>query len=241
MEEDYTVYLKLVNSVYHVWGQQGGRPVWGGFPTNRWEKGQVVGDKREINILPGTPPGEYHIEVTLYNLHGGQALAGGSQGQLLLGPVGVPRRASPDIESLAIEHPIRVELGDKVRLLGYNVESGFRPGDGIHLTLFWQCLESIDQDYTVFTHLVDEDNRIWGQKDNQPADGFYPTTGWEPGEIVRDQYDLVISPDASPGYYWLEVGMYSAETGERLAALKDGAPLPDNRILLQPVVIGGIE
>ena len=241
MEEDYTVYLKLVNSVYHVWGQQEGRPYWGGLPTNRWEKGQVVGDKREIDILPGTPPGEYHIEVTLYDLHSGQALEASGQGRLLLGPVEVTRRALPDIESLAIEYPMRVELGSKVQLLGYNVESGFRPGDGIHLTLFWQCLESMNQDYTVFTHLVGEDKRIWGQKDNRPVDGFYPTTGWEPGEIVRDQYDLVISPEAPPGYYWLEIGMYLAERGERLAALKDGVPLPDNRILLQPMAVGGIE
>ncbi|TEU12805.1 MAG: phospholipid carrier-dependent glycosyltransferase [Anaerolineales bacterium] len=241
MEEDYTIYLKLVNNAYHIWGQQEGRPYWGGLPTNRWGKGQVVGDKREIDILPGTPPGEYHIEITLYDLHNGQALEASDQGRLLLGPVEVPRQVSLDIASLAIEHPWRVEMGGKVRLLGYNIESGFRPGDGIHLTLFWQCLESMDQDYAVFTHLVDEDKRIWGQKDNQPVDGFYPTTGWEPGEIVRDQYDLVISPDAPPGYYRLEIGMYLAETGERLAALKDGVPLPGNRILLQSVAVGGIE
>jgi len=74
----------------------------------------------------------------------------------------------------------------------------------------------MDQDYTVFTHLVDEKQNIWGQKDNPPVDGFYPTSRWNVGEIVRDQYDILISPEAPPGEYQIEVGMYLAETGERL-------------------------
>jgi len=116
-----------------------------------------------------------------------------------------------------MDHPVRAVLGERVRLLGYNLESGFRPGDNIHLTLFWQCLEEMEQDHTVFTHLVDGKQNIWGQKDNPPVDGFYPTSGWEAGEIVRDQYDILISPQAPPGEYQMEVGMYLAETGERLA------------------------
>ncbi len=58
---------------------------------------------------------------------------------------------------------------------------------------------------------------------------------------MRDQYDMVIPSDAPPGEYRLNVGMYLAETGERLNILKDGVPLPDNRILLQPVAVGGVE
>jgi hypothetical protein len=49
------------------------------------------------------------------------------------------------------------------------------------------------------------------------VDGFYPTSRWEAGEIVRDQYEILISPEAPSGEYQIEVGMYLAETGERLA------------------------
>jgi len=151
----------------------------------------------------------------------------------------IPRR-SLSVEALDVEHPLRAELGGKVRLLGYNIESGFRPGDNIHLTLFWQCLEEMEQSYAIFTHLVDAGDNIVAQKDNPPVDGFYPTTKWEVGEIVRDQYDLVISPEALPGQYRLEVGMYLVETGERLNVLKDDVPSPDARILLLPVAIGDV-
>ena len=129
-------------------------------------------------------------------------------------------------------------MGNKISLLGYNLESGFRPGDGIHLTLFWQTLEEMDQDYTVFTHLIDEKQDIWGQKDNQPVDGFYPTSQWEVDEIVRDQYDLFISPDAPPGEYRIEVGMYLVGTGERLETWGEGKRLQKDRILLDKVWIG---
>jgi hypothetical protein len=240
MGEDYTIYLKLINDAYHVWGQQDSRPYWDGLPTNSWRKGQVVGDKREIDILPGTPPGMYRVEIILYDLHSGQTLEPTGGEKPLSGPVEIPRWESLSVEALDIEHPIRANLG-KVSLLGYNIESGFRPGDNIHLTLFWQCLEEMEQSYTVFAHLVDAGDNIVAQKDNPPVDGFYPTTKWEVGEIVRDQYDLVIPSEVPSGEHWLNVGMYLAETGERLKVLKDGVPLPDHRIPLQAVAIGDVE
>jgi len=234
MEEDYTIYLKLVNDTYHIWGQQDSRPVWDGSPTNSWEQGQVVGDKRELAVLPGTPPGLYQIEVILQDLHSGRTLEPEGGGSVLLGPIEVPRQEPPSIDHLDIESR-KVNLGNKVQLLGYNIESGFHPGDNIHLTLFWQCLEEMEQNYTVFTHLVDEKDHIVAQKDNPPVDGFYPTTQWKGGEIVRDQYDLVIPSGVPSGEYRLKVGMYLAETGERLNILKDGVPLPDYQILLAAV------
>jgi hypothetical protein len=237
VDEDYEILLKVVNGTYKVWGQQEGHPARGVFPTYTWQEGQIIRDQREIEILPGTPPGVYHVEVILYDLRDSVWVEpdGGAE---LLGPVEIPRGAPLPVEKLDIEHPVEANLGRQINLLGYNIESGFRPGDEIHLTLFWQALQDMEKDYTVFAHLIDEGGHIWGQKDNPPVDGFYPTTQWEKGETVRDQYNLVISPSAPPGEYWIEVGMYLAETGERLEVRGEEGPLPENRIpLLPPVVI----
>jgi len=235
MAADYTVYLKLVNAVYHVWGEQESRPYWDGLPTNTWHKGQMIGDMREIELLPGTPPGSYQITVNLFDPYRQEELK--PERDLMLGPVEVPRREPPTVSTLDIVHPLEVNLGGKVRLLGYNIQSGFRPGDNINLTLFWQCLEKMDKDYTVFTHLTDAQGRLWGQKDNPPVDGFYPTTGWETGEIVRDQYDIPISPDAPTGEYQIEVGMYLAETGERLPVVDPQSEQVTDRVLIGAVKI----
>jgi hypothetical protein len=226
LDANYRLYLKLINGVYHVWGQQEGYPLWDGFMTSTWQEGVVIRDDRQIEILPGTPPGAYQVIVNWLDPYVGRSLQPAGGGDLLLGPFDVPPRPPPTIESLGIAHPMAAELGGQVRFLGYNLEGDYRPGGGLRLTLFWQALAEMDENYTVFTHLVDEKGDIWGQKDNQPVDGFYPTGGWTEGEIVRDQYDLALSPETSPGPYRIAVGMYRAETGERLTVEGQNGILP---------------
>jgi hypothetical protein len=234
---DYTIYLKLINPAYHIWGQQDSRPYHDGSPTWTWQEGQLIYDPRQLDLLPGTPPGEYQIEIIPVEIYSTEALEPDGDGPVLLGPIEVPRRAPHPIEDLNVEHPLEAVLGDKVRLLGYNMKSGFRPGDNIHLTLFWQCLEKMDEEYTVFIHLIDAGDNIVAQKDTPPVDGFYPTTKWQAGEIVRDQYDLLISPDVPMGDYRIEVGIYLAETGERLEAIGEEGSWPENSILLEKIEV----
>jgi len=238
MEQNYRVWLKLVNGVYHIWGQEDSIPVGARFPTSIWREGTVLRDEHELEILPGTPPGLYHIEVGLYDPQRQESLQPEGDG-LLLGPIEVWRQEPSATRPLDIQHPLAASLTDKILLLGYNIESGFQPGDGIHLTLFWQALTEMDRDYTVFTHLVDKEGNFWGQKDNEPVDGFYPTGRWKAGEIVRDQYDIAISPEAPPGEYQLDIGMYLTETGERLPVLGEGVDRVQRIILLSPVQIVG--
>jgi len=237
MKADYRVFLDLVNGVYHVWGKQDGRPYWDGYPTNRWPRGLVLKDVREIEVWPGTPPGFYQIAVSVYDPASDRWLPPAGGGDLHIGPVELPRREPPPVEALDIEHPLSANLDGKVRLLGYNMTGAFRPGSEVRLTLFWQALKAMDKNYTVFIHLADPQGHIWGQKDNPPVDGFYPTTAWEAGEIVRDQYNLGMSPDTPPGQYQIEVGMYLAETGERLQVLAENGSVRGDKILLTRVEV----
>ena len=235
METDYRIFLDLVNGVYHVWGKQDGRPYWDGYPTYQWPRGLVMKDVREIEVWPGTPPGSYQVAVSVYDPASGRWLSPAGGGEVLVGPIGLPRREPPPVEALDIEHPLSANLDGKVRLLGYHVAGAFQPGSEVHLTLFWQTLKTMDKEYTVFIHLTDSQGRIWGQKDNPPVDGFYPTTTWEAGEIVRDQYDLAIPSDTPPGQYQIEVGMYLVETGERLPVLAEDGSVQGDKVLLTRV------
>jgi hypothetical protein len=237
LDENYRLYLKLINGVYHIWGQQEGYPLWDGFMTSTWQEGVVIRDDHQVEVLPGTPPGAYQVTVSWLEPYSGLSLQPAGGGDLLLGPFDIPPRPPPIVESLGIEHPMTAKLGDQVRFLGYNLEGDFRPGGDLHLTLFWQALVEMDENYTVFAHLIDEEGGIWGQKDNQPVDGFYPTGGWTAGEIVRDQYDLILSPEASPGPYRIAVGMYRAETGKRLSVGQDNILPPDDKIVLDEFVV----
>jgi hypothetical protein len=237
LDANYRLYLKLINGVYRIWGQQEGYPLWDGFMTSTWQEGVVIRDDRQIEVLPGTPPGAYQVTVNWLEPYSGLSLQPTGGGDLLLGPFDIPPRPLPPIESLGIEHSMTAALDGQVRFLGYNLEGDFRPGGSLHLTLFWQALAEMDEDYTVFTHLIDGEGDIWGQKDNQPVDGFYPTGGWTVDEIVRDQYDLTISPETPPGPYRIAVGMYRAETDERLSVEQDGILSPDDKIVLGEFVV----
>jgi hypothetical protein len=121
-------------------------------------------------------------------------------------------------------HPMQVSWGDKIKLLGYEIDAAtYAPGDEIRLTLFYQALEEMDADYTLFAHLVlSNDPRSpmlqWGQNDSEPCRRSYPTSHWTPGEIVRDEIVIPVADGAPPGDYQLSVGFYFWETMTRLRA-----------------------
>ncbi|HEX9074253.1 MAG TPA: hypothetical protein VF932_00675, partial [Anaerolineae bacterium] len=71
-----------------------------------------------------------------------------------------------------------------------------------------------DRDYTVFIHALDDNGKTVGQVDQQPQAGNYPTTIWDVGEQIRDDYVVPLS--SSLPSYRIELGMYRQDTFERL-------------------------
>ena len=139
-----------------------------------------------------------------------------------------------------MDHELAWLLGDGVRLLGYDVDDGARPGETLRLTLYWQCVAEMTGSYTVFTHLLDVDNVIRGQVDRLPASGAAPTTGWLRGEVITDPYEIAMDAEVPEGQYLVEIGMYDATTMERLPVLDaQGARQGDSVPLAQIEVKAG--
>jgi hypothetical protein len=107
-------------------------------------------------------------------------------------------------------------FGDEVMLVAYERQGPLRHGATVRLTLEWQGLRPMETNYTVFVHVVDEEGTIWAQGDTMPVAGERPTTSWESGEIVSDQHEMMIPLDGPREGYVVEVGLYDAETGDRL-------------------------
>lgn len=127
------------------------------------------------------------------------------------------------------------EFDDGIQLEGFRLADGsastyvIRPGERLPLTLVWRARQTPKLAYTVFTHLVGPDGQLWGQWDNPPVRGSYPTKEWSPGEVVFDQYQLPVKDEAPAGRYRLLVGMYDAGSGARLAVLDQrGQPVADH-------------
>jgi 4-amino-4-deoxy-L-arabinose transferase-like glycosyltransferase len=135
-------------------------------------------------------------------------------------------------------------FGGAARLEGVSVEPrAVAPGGAVNLTLYWQVLASLDEDYTVFTHLLGSHNPatagpLWAGHDAQPDGGAYPTTAWQPGQVILDEHQLVLPADAPPGEYGLEAGLYLLATMTRLPASDaSGRPLADNAVPLGTVEV----
>ena len=128
------------------------------------------------------------------------------------------------------------ELGGKIRLLSYQLDtSQVKAGEEVRLTLYWQALREMDESYTVFTHLIDDANQIWGQKDNPPAS---PTSEWREGEVVEDSYVIPVQAGAPQGTYRLTVGMYDPQTMQRLPVSgEEGQVLGDSVFLEERILV----
>jgi hypothetical protein len=120
-----------------------------------------------------------------------------------------------------ISHATDYRFGDFIRLVGYDIPiSNYRADDNIRLNLYWRADRPIENSYIAFVHVVGEqwnpvsNSPLWGQVDRVPSP---PMTAWLSNEIVSDAYVVKIDPNAPPGKYKIEIGLYDAATGTRLS------------------------
>lgn len=134
---------------------------------------------------------------------------------------------------------IEANLEDRVELLAYTTDQArYRPGDTMEVTLYWQALASMDQDYRSFVHFTDgTGSRRPAQHDGDPGGSYTPTTRWMAGEIVPDGHTLELPSDLAPGRYLLWGGMYEAETVRNLAVLSTATRAADDRVLLGEIEV----
>jgi mannosyltransferase len=137
------------------------------------------------------------------------------------------------LESMA--HPLWHSLGDRVALLGYDLGPGaLLPGETLRLTTWWRALGNMNEDYTVFVHLLDSDGGILAQEDKLLQRESRPTSVWGAREIVMQRHELALPADTRPGEYTISVGLYCWQTGERLPVWDaQGERLHEDVIVLQ--------
>ena len=105
----------------------------------------------------------------------------------------------------------------------------------LQLTLFWQPLVPLSTDYTRFVHLRNESGATVAQGDGRPLDGAYPTSRWQPDELVIDPITLPLPDDLPPGQYSLFTGLYQLDTLARLPVIDDATG--ENAIFLGEVTL----
>jgi len=234
--KEYDLLLELQDATGSVWAEGRFPLAKATYPTTQWTEGEVVRGQYDLIVDAAAPPGEYRLALDLVDKAAGQRLLGHD---IVLAELRIESRKRQFAVPETIQYPLRANLGDYVTLLGYDLaETEVEPDGVLHLTLYWQAQREMETSYKVFTHLLDKEEQIWGQRDSIPVGGTYPTTGWLPGEVIVDEYEIPVRPDTPLGEYVIEVGMYDAETMRRLPPFDEkAARIPDDRILLERITI----
>jgi hypothetical protein len=84
----------------------------------------------------------------------------------------------------------------------------FHPPSGwVHVTTAWTATEPVMADLFPVVRLVDESGQVWGEslQRGKSAVHLWPTSRWQPGEVVRVDYDVNLNPITPPGRYRLLV------------------------------------
>jgi len=117
----------------------------------------------------------------------------------------------PRASSLDVPNPISINFAHQIELVGYELTT-LRPRveQEVELTLYWRRVQPVTTNFTVFAHILNPMTQtLYAGSDSQPAEGTRPTTTWEEGEVIADTHRLWVRPDATPGTYELEIGVYT--------------------------------
>lgn len=124
-----------------------------------------------------------------------------------------------------------------LEMQGYAVDaSQVRPGDALRVELQLTTQRPLDEDYTLFVHLLPEEGPALAAPDGPPQYGLAPTSSWSVGETVVDRRAVSVPATAAPGVYALGCGWLNAQ-GERIPLEQGNGPSRDGMAVLGQVVV----
>ncbi|MCC6905139.1 MAG: DUF2723 domain-containing protein [Anaerolineae bacterium] len=222
----------------------------GHFLSPGWQPGETIVERYDPRAPISAPSGEYPLYIGLRNLSTGEDVPfdDGST-RVEVGRITITEAPF----YLPVEQEaIMANIANQVGLLGASARVGLqsraavwqqpltaRPGQSIHVRLYWTALDRPDENWKVFVQLLDANNRVVAQQDAPPLGGAFPTFLWFPkwvlGQSVTDPYRLVVPADAVPGDYRIIVGMYGFFTHQRAEFYDTGGNLSGDYYLLGTV------
>jgi 4-amino-4-deoxy-L-arabinose transferase-like glycosyltransferase len=132
-------------------------------------------------------------------------------------------------------HPLSVTFGGVIQAIGYDVLRDRPSGGRTDVAVYWRVLRKPDRgDYSEFITLSDAWGITWGQG----GSFAYPSEQWSPGEIITERVRVQTDEGTPPGNtYTLNVGWWSASTGQRLPATDAQGRFAGTTIAVGPVTV----
>ncbi|MBN1992983.1 MAG: glycosyltransferase family 39 protein [Anaerolineae bacterium] len=188
LANDYQLSLRLSNARGDIFTQSDWPPLTAIAPTSAWPPHQPLTDRRSLWLPPDVPPGDYTLQLVVYNPVSGQSLG---QPVILSGFAVGPAQISPPLEALSIPNLGRRIMGN-LTLAGYISPPKIQPGQEMWLWLYWQAKELANPDSIVRLSLRSGDKVV--SADYPLAASIGPLASWQQGQVRRAVYHLPTSP-----------------------------------------------
>jgi len=163
----------------------------------------------------------------------------------LIRPAYAPPPRYSGVEGLEIPHRIDGVFGDRIVLLGYDLQPvDLEAGQTLEITLYLSALRPLTDTYSMGLWLVsaipDDTTRLAGL-DTWPGGGNYPTVFWQPGEVIVDTYRLAIPDRVTRAQAWVvQVNFYHMGE-EKWFPLTQNGQMVGERAILEWVRVGASE
>jgi hypothetical protein len=219
IDQSYRVLIEAIDPYGEVVGRKQFIPFGGRFATNRWQPNLFFRDDYALPI-DSDASGIARIQVGLLRVYGESGLLkldGANADKFVVGRVKIEAN-----ETNATTNTTRIAT------FGETIELNRVRFDSSKVTFEWRAIKQPDKDYTLFVHVLDEQNNLIAQTDAQPFNGEYPTSLWDTNERVTDPRAIQFPANAKK----ISVGWYDANTGERLVVSQaNGVASQDNAVM----------
>ncbi len=128
----------------------------------------------------------------------------------------------------APQQMVDATFSEPIRAVGYNVDSRRIPIDTpLRFGLYLEADGPITGNYQIFAHLVAADGTLVTQSDHIAGADSYPTSLWQPGNLLYNRFELQPPAGTPPGEYQVVVGLYDERGRVKLSDGRDHLELFD--------------
>jgi len=201
----------------------------GNYPLYAWQPDEVIVDHYRLLVPERVERTQsWRVMTVFYRFSDGQRLpvtvAGQPLGGMLgLGLVRVGASELPTVPPEARQEPAPL-FGEAIRLEGMRLQL---ERDQVRVQTWWRAVAHPHSDYTTLVHLYDTQGTVLIAADAPPLQGAFPTSLWEPGDLIADEYSLPLEGQGKR----VGLGWYDPATGVRLPIFGD----PSETVAVQDI------
>ncbi len=230
MDKNYSLAAVLLAPDGSVLARRETYPGLGLRPTRYLQRGDTFWDVYPLRLEQDVPePLVARATVNLFDFDsasraGFPALAANGQAVTpIIGEIKIVPKTWPHYRPTQVT---QINFAKAISLIGYDFTPPVEGQGQGAITLYWQSLAPVSEDYVVFVHLLDGRGEMIGQADAPPTNNAYPTRWWSPGEVIADTHPLPASAKMAA----LRLGLYDLSSGQRLVIDESSLPQQDNSV-----------